>query len=97
MTKNQILLFEKLIKIEKEIGKVKNKCDDEDIILLNNILQQINRLKELLETNKLKAYDGGMLGIGRAISEYDSLSAHKKLYKLAYDAEKFYSQKCIIG
>ena len=83
MTKNQILLFENLIKIEKEIGKVKNKCDDEDIILLDNILQQLNRLKELLKTNKLKNYDGGMLGIGRAISEYDKSFSLQKIIQIS--------------
>lgn len=38
--------------------------------------------------------NGGLLGVMRAISEYDSLASIKSLYDAAYAADVYYSSEC---
>lgn len=49
----------------------------------------------MIQDETLPASKGGLIGIIRGISEYDSLASIKALYEAAYNVDLFYGRKCI--
>lgn len=93
MNKREILIV-KLEALEKTVDMVRNDVDEKEKLYLDNYKKHVEDLLQRAKTGTLPASNGGLLGVLRAISEYDSLSTIKPLYAAAAQAEKYYSFEC---
>ena len=87
-------LISKLEQLEIAIDDAKDKVSDEEKSYLDNYKERIMDLRLRVNSGNLPASNGGLLGVLRAVSEYDSLSSIKSLYIAASDAERYYSLEC---
>ena len=88
-------LYEKLEKLKKEVDSAIAQIEDEYVKdYLKKYENNIIRLMDMTNSKSIKASNGGLLGVLRAISEYDDLSAIDLLYNAAYDVENYYSYEC---
>lgn len=88
-------LYDKLKRLKKEIDlAVAQVEDDYTKDYLKKYQKNIIRLMDMTKSKSIKASNGGLIGVLRAISEYDDLSAIDSLYNAAYDVENYYSNEC---
>lgn len=90
-----IILDSKLGDLLDEVDQVLNEEKNDYLIdYLKNNKAHINRIRNMLVSKTLENSTNGLLGIQRAISESDILSSYEKLYQLACDVERYYSEEC---
>lgn len=56
-------------------------------IFIEKIIQEIDE-KTIVDSK------GAPLGLIRGVSDYDEICADDRLWKMLYDADKYYSQEC---
>lgn len=93
MEKRKILIS-KLEELERAVDMARNDVNEEERKYLDNYKKYVDDLIQRISAGMLPASNGGLLGVLRAISEYDSLSTIKPLYIAASQAEKYYSFEC---
>lgn len=93
MDKRQELL-KKLKILIKEIDEAMHVVDDEKIKYLDSYKSTIESVIAKLQDGILPSSRGGLIGVMRGISEYDSLASIKALYDAASDVDLFYSKEC---
>lgn len=90
-----INLYNKLKRLKKEVDlAVAQVEDDYTKDYLKKYQKNIIRLMDMTKSKSIMASNGGLIGVLRAISEYDDLSAIDSLYNAAYDVENYYSNEC---
>lgn len=77
-----------------EIVKAKEIVDESKKAYLDNYKKGIENIVKQLENDTLPASNGGVMGVMRGISEYDSLAIITPLYDAAYDVDLYYSNEC---
>ena len=87
-------LIHKLTELEEVIDIVKKEVGDDEKEYLNKYKKHVNCLIEKIRNGEISASNGGLLGVLRAISEYDNLAEIKQLYDAASEVEIYYSCKC---
>ncbi len=89
------VLYEKLniLKEETELAILKINNDNMQEYL-NIYKKNVLRLMILTNNKTIGDSEGALLGVFRAISEYDDLAAIDSLYNSAYDVENYYSNEC---
>ena len=93
MNKKEILIS-KFEQLEIAIDDAKSEVSDAEKLYLDNYKERVIELHKKANNGNLPASNGGLLGILRAVSEYDSLSSIKSLYVAASQAERYYSIEC---
>lgn len=88
------ILIGKLEELEKAVDMARNDVNEEEKQYLDNYKKHIVDLLQRAKDGTLPASNGGLLGVLRAISEYDSLATIKPLYIAASQAEQYYSFEC---
>lgn len=93
MIKEEILI-DKLEKLKKEVDVARNNVDEEERKYLDSYEKHVIDLLQRIKAGTLPSSNGGLLGVLRAISEYDSLATIEPLYTAASQVEKYYSVEC---
>lgn len=92
MNKREVLKL-KLELLICEIEKAKTLVGKEHTDYLNSYKKWVESVLSKLETDNLPYSNGGLIGTGRAISEYANLSDIKSLYNAAYDVDIYYCKE----
>lgn len=89
------ILETKLTNISKYLDKV-NIDDESTAEYLRYFKEYVIKLIEAVHKRNIRNSDGAVLGLVRAISDYDELCADKILWSLVIEADLYYSKECKI-